>query len=116
MSADFKRIPAVFYRSDTGREPVRMWLKELGADDRRQLGKDIATVEHGWPVGIPLCRSLGGGLWEIRSSLGSSKIARVIFCIAHGRMVLLHAFIKKSQKTPAGDLKIARERQKEIEQ
>ena len=115
MSDELKRIPAVFYRNDNGKEPVRDWLQELEAEDRRKLGKDIATVEYGWPVGMPLCRSLGGGLWEVRSSLSSSKIARVIFCIAHGRMILLHAFIKKSQKTPAGDLKIAQERQKEIE-
>lgn len=76
----------------------------------------MATAEFGWPVGMPLCRSLGGGLWEVRSSLGQGRIARVIFCIAHGHMVLLHGFIKKSQKTPKTELDTARKRQKGIEQ
>jgi phage-related protein len=116
MDDGLKRIPAVFYRNDNGKEPVRDWLQELKVDDRRILGKDIATVEYGWPVGMPLCRSLGGGLWEVRSNISDARIARVIFCIAHGRMILLHAFIKKQQKIPAGDLRIAQQRQKEIEQ
>ena len=68
-------------------------------------------VEFGWPVGMPLCKSLAGGLWEVRG-----RIARVIFCVAHGRMVLLHGFIKKTPKTPQIDLDTARKRQKEIEQ
>lgn len=116
MGEAIKRIPAIFYRSSSGAEPVRDWLKELDAADRRILGLDIATVEYGWPVGMPLCRSLGGGLWEVRSSLSHGRIARVIFCTAKGRMVLLHGFVKKTQKTPQPDLELARKRQKEIEQ
>jgi phage-related protein len=85
-------------------------------DDRRSLGHDIGLVEFGWPVGMPLCRSLGGGLWEVRSDLASNRTARVIFCTANGRMVLLHGFIKRTQKTPQTDLALARKRQKEIEQ
>jgi phage-related protein len=84
--------------------------------DRRILGFDIAVVEFGWPVGMPLCKSLAGGLWEVRSNLTHGRIARVIFCVAHGRMVLLHGFIKKTPKTPQIDLDTARKRQKEIEQ
>ncbi|TPV99038.1 MAG: hypothetical protein USCAAHI_01532 [Beijerinckiaceae bacterium] len=84
--------------------------------DRRILGFDIAVVEFGWPVGMPLCKSLAGGLWEVRSNLTDGRIARVIFCVAHGRMVLLHGFIKKTPKTPQIDLDTARKRQKEIEQ
>jgi phage-related protein len=74
------------------------------------------VVEFGWPVGMPLCKSLAGGLWEVRSNLTDGRIARVIFCVAHGRMVLLHGFIKKTPKTPQIDLDTARKRQKEIEQ
>ena len=115
MAGDLKRIPASFYRSTNGGEPVRDWLKSLSSADRRIVGFDIATVEFGWPIGMPLCRPLGGGLWEVRSNLTRKRICRVIFCIAEGNIVLLHAFIKKTQKTPATDLKLAQTRQKEIE-
>jgi phage-related protein len=111
-----KRLPASFYRLNGGAEPVRDWLKSLAKDDRRIIGEDIATVEFGWPVGMPLCRPLGGGLWEVRSKLTQNRIGRVIFCVAQGHLVLLHAFIKKTQKTPKIDLATARKRQKEVEQ
>lgn len=116
MGDDLKRIAANFYRSDTGTEPVRDWVKSLSAEDRRIIGFDIALVEFGWPVGMPLCRSLGGGLWEVRSNLTHGRIARIIFCASRGRMVLLHGFVKRTQKTPPDDLELARKRQKEIEQ
>ncbi len=109
-----KLFPAVFYRSAGGTEPVRDWLKASPAVDRRNVGFDIATAEFGWPVGMPLCRSLGDGLWEVRSNLAHGRIARVMFCAAHGRMVLLHGFVKKTQKTPQSDLQLARKRQKEL--
>ncbi|WMS45309.1 type II toxin-antitoxin system RelE/ParE family toxin (plasmid) [Acuticoccus sp. MNP-M23] len=115
MESGLKKLPAVFYRSASGTEPVRDWLRSLDPGDRNILGHDIGMAEFGWPVGMPLCRSLGGGLWEVRSNLTQRRIARVIFCVAHGRMVLLHGFIKKAQKTPAPDLNLARTRQKEIE-
>ena len=98
-----------------GTEPVRDWLKALPQDDRRTVGFDIATAEFGWPVGMPLCRPLGGGLWEVRSSLTQGRIARVIFCASEGRMVLLHGFVKKTRTTPQPDLELARQRQKEVE-
>jgi len=116
MPNDLKRIPAAFYRSASRVEPVREWLKTLPEADRRIVGFDIAVVEFGWPVGMPLCRSLGDGLWEVRCNLTQGRIARVIFCVAEGRMLLLHAFVKKTQKTPPADLNTARKRQKEIEQ
>jgi phage-related protein len=110
-----KTLPAAFYRSANGAEPVRDWLKGLSDADRRTLGYDIGLVEFGWPLGMPLCRPLGGGLWEIRSSLGGNRIARVIFCLAHQRMILLHGFVKKTAKTPHMELDVARKRQKEVE-
>jgi phage-related protein len=115
MAEDLKKLPAIFYRSLSGTEPVREWLKELDQADRRIVGHDIGKAEFGWPVGMPLCRSLGGGLWEVRSSLPRGRVARVIFCVSAGRMVLLHGFEKKTQKTPQPDLKLAGKRQKEIE-
>jgi len=116
MPDEPKKLPAVFYRSPNGTEPVREWLKNLRQDDRRSIGHDVGCAEVGWPVGMPLCRSLGGGLWEVRSNLVHGRIARVIFCVHDGRMVLLHGFEKKTQKTPKPDLETARKRQREIEQ
>lgn len=109
-----KRIPAFFYQSAAGAEPERDWLKRLGEADRRVVGQDIATVEFGWPVGMPTCKALGDGLWEVRSSLPSKREARVIFVVIDERMILLHGFIKKSQKTPKADIDLALRRKKEI--
>jgi phage-related protein len=109
-----KVFPAAFYRSASGTEPVRDWLRDLPTVDRRAVGFDIATAEFGWPMGMPLCRSLGDGLWEVRSNLAQGRVARVMSCAAEGRMVLLHGFVKKTQKTPQSDLQLARQRQKEL--
>jgi phage-related protein len=108
-------IPARFFAAASGAEPVREWLKEMERDDRRVIGADISTVEYGWPIGMPTCRPLGDGLWEVRSNLVGSRSARVIFTIHGGRMVLLHGFIKTTQKTPQADLELARKRKKELE-
>ncbi|HEY7687892.1 MAG TPA: type II toxin-antitoxin system RelE/ParE family toxin [Dongiaceae bacterium] len=115
MSPGLKRLPAAFYRLPAGDEPVRDWLKGLDHGDRKVLGDDIRLLEFGWPQGMPLCRAMGQGLWEVRSALSGGRVARVMFCIASGKMILLHAFIKKSRKTPKADLTLARRRQKEIE-
>jgi len=107
-----KQLPAFFYALSSGREPVRAWLKSLSAEDRKIVGEDIKDVELAWPIGMPLCRPLSGGLWEVRSTLTQGRIARVLFCEHEGKMVLLHAFIKKTRKTPAGDLELALKRKK----
>ena len=109
-----KRLPAAFYALPSGREPVREWLKNLDRDDRKIVGEDIKDVEFSWPIGMPLCRSLGRGLWEVRCDLTQGRIARVLFCVRQGRMVLLHAFVKKTQKTPASERSLAVRRMKEI--
>ena len=117
MADDQKRLPARFYRNQNSREPVRKWLLGLKQEqDRKIIGTDIKTVEFGWPIGMPTCRPMGGGLWEVRSDLPRNRIGRVIFCEVRGEMVLLHGFIKKTQATPKKDLDIARARQKEVEQ
>jgi len=100
-----------FFKTAAGNEPVREWLKALNPVDRRIVGGDIKTVQFGWPLGMPLVRSLGGGIWEIRIKL-ENRIARVLFVLEGANLVLLHAFVKKSQATPKPDLDLARERQK----
>jgi phage-related protein len=109
-----KKLPAFFYESALGNRPVREWVLGLSLEDRKLVGRDIQKVEFGWPLGMPYCRSLGNGLWEVRSGLTDGKIARVIFCVARDRMVLLHGFVKKTQKTPAQDLRLARRRMKDV--
>jgi len=104
-----KRITASFFATGNGAEPVREWLKSLAKADRGRIGEDVCDVEYSWPIGMPLCRPLGNGLYEVRTPL-KDRIARVIFAIEESRMVLLHGFIKKSQSTPKPDLELARQR------
>lgn len=109
-----KKLPASFFRTSAGTEPVRKWLKEKLADaDRKIVGQNISDAEYGWPVGMPLCRKLGKGLYEVRSDISNKRIARVIFYPADQEMILLHGFIKKSQKTPQSDIDLAEKRKKE---
>lgn len=108
-----KRIPAKFYQNENGKEPVRDWLKNLDREERRLIAADIKTVEFGFPIGMPICRPMGDGLFEVRTNLPQG-IARVLFCIHEGEMVLLHGFIKKSQKTPKQELNLAKERKLEV--
>ena len=110
-----KKIAARFFRSANGRMPVREWILELGAADRQVIGKDIQKVEFGWPIGMPYCRPLGRGLWEVRSDISSGRIARTLFGISNGQMVLLHAFVKKTQKTLQQDIDLALRRMKELD-
>ena len=110
-----KRVKAVFYESGSGNMPVREWLLGLDREDRRIIGEDIATVEFGYPIGMPVCRSLGNGLYEVRSSISGGRIARVIYIVKRGYMVLLHGFIKKTQKTPKQDIDLASKRARELE-
>jgi phage-related protein len=108
-----KKLIARFYETAAGRKPVRDWILELSEADRYLIGKDIQKVEFGWPIGRPHCAPLGAGMWEVRSALSSDRIARVIFCLSEGEMILLHAFVKKTQKTPQADLTLALKRLKE---
>lgn len=110
-----KRLPARFFRSANDVEPVKEWLKTLDREDCRIIGSDIKDVEFSFPIGLPLCRALSGykDLWEIRSKITGGKIARVIFYISKGEMILLHGFIKKSQKTPKQEIDLAVKRQRE---
>jgi phage-related protein len=102
-----------FFRSDGGNEPVREFLLGLAPDDRKIIGTDIKEVQFGWPLGMPLVRKMAKNLWEVRSHLGG-RLARVLFTVAGSQMVLLHAFIKKSRKTPQPDLEIAKARKSHL--
>jgi phage-related protein len=109
------KIPLVFYRTDTGNEPVREWLKAMDRGDRLEIGADLQRVQYRWPVGMPLCRPLGDGMWEVRTNLPGKTISRVVVCFHNGMLYALHGFIKKTQKTPDGELAIARKRKREVE-
>ncbi len=102
-----------FFANAMGTEPVRDWLRGLSAADKKAIGEDVKTVQFGWPLGMPLVRSLGDGLWEVRITL-DNRIARVIFALEGSTMVLLHGFIKKQQATPKTDLEAAKERLKQL--
>lgn len=112
-----KRIEVSFYAADSGREPVREWLLALDPGDRKIVGEDIKTVEFGWPIGMPTCRPMVGhrGLFEVRSNISDGRIARVLFVIEGSDMVLLHGFIKKSQKTAQADIDIAVRRRRKLQ-
>ncbi len=106
-------LSVVFFRTEAGTEPVREWLRELTVEDRKTIGIDIKTVQYGWPLGMPLVRKMEPGLWEVRCDIADG-IARVLFSAKGGQMVLLHGFVKKTQKTPDNELKTARNRLKKL--
>lgn len=107
-----KKLVAIFYRSASGNEPVREWLKGLEKTDRQTIGEDIAYVQYKWPIGKPRVDHLRGSLWEVRSKIGN-RIARVLFAVEQSEMILLHAFIKKTQQTNLADIDLATQRLKE---
>lgn len=107
-----KRLDAVFFRSASGSEPVREWLKELPKVDRKAIGEDIAYVQYKWPIGKPRVDHLRGDVWEVRTSLGN-RIARTLFAVQGGQLILLHGFIKKTQRAPDREKELAERRLKE---
>jgi phage-related protein/predicted XRE-type DNA-binding protein len=95
-----RKIPVVFYRTPAGAEVVRDWLRGLDDGDRNAIGQDLMRVQFRWPVGMPLCRAMGGGLWEVRSDLAGNRIARVLFSVQQGRILVLHGFTRRPEKRP----------------
>ena len=104
-----KKIAVAFFATESGAMPVRDWLLAIPSEDRKKIGEDIKTVEFGWPIGMPVCRPLGKGLYEVRTNL-KDRIARVFLMVDNDKMILLHGFIKKSRATPDNELAIARTR------
>lgn len=115
MTGAILKFPLFFYKALSGREPVRDWLRGLPEEDCKEIGMDLMRAQFRWPVGMPLCRPMGQGLFEVRSRLPSSRIARVFLCQIDTRLVALHGFIKKSQSTPKADLDLALQRLKELQ-
>ncbi|MGD0513287.1 MAG: type II toxin-antitoxin system RelE/ParE family toxin [Terriglobales bacterium] len=110
-----RKTELVFFRNDAGGEPVREWLKGLDEPERRAVGTDLLRAQWRWPIGMPLCRPMGQGLWEVRTDLPGNRTARVLICFYDDRLVALHGFIKKTRATPKNDLALARKRRKELE-
>jgi len=78
---------------------VREWLKALPSpEDRKRIGEDIKTVEFGWPIGMPACRPLGYGLYEVRTSLGQNRIARVLLSIRKAGWFFFTASSRRPRK------------------
>lgn len=104
-----EKMSVNFYQEPSGNEPVRKWLKGLDKEVRLIIGDDLKKVQYRRPLGLPLVRGMGNGLWELRSTL-PNKIARILFVINQDKIVLLHGFIKKTESTPNQDLELARKR------
>ena len=109
-----KKITAVFFKTPAGNEPARDGLKGLAMGDKKIIGEDLKAVEFSWPLGLPLVRKIEADLWEVRTTL-PNRIARTFFTVWGGYMVLLHGFIKKAQKTPLGELDLARKRCRDVQ-
>lgn len=90
-----QKIPLIFYGTAAGSEPVREWLKGLVESERHAIGTDPLRAQWRWPVGMPLCRPMGNGLWETRTDLPTKRTARVLLCLHQEHLVALHGFIKK---------------------
>ena len=114
-SPRLQKIPLIFYRTAAGSEPLREWLKGLDEAERQAIGKDLLRAQWRWPVGMPLCRPMGSGLWELRTDLPTKRTARVLLCLYREHRIALHGFIKKTRLTPDEDLATARKRQKDLE-
>jgi phage-related protein len=108
-----KIITVRFFKTPTGNEPARDWLKKQTTEDKKAIGEDIKAVEFLWPLGYPQVAKLDKDLWEVRTNL-DDRICRVFFTVTAGFMVLLHGIIKKDQKTPKQDLDLAKKRRDSV--
>jgi phage-related protein len=107
-------MPVSFWRSSLGREPVRDWLRELNKAERAAIGDVLRMLQFGWPIGMPLVRKLVDQIWELRSSIPGNREVRLLFATDGSQIVVLSAFIKKTQKTPKNEIDLARRRLKEL--
>ena len=114
VASGLKRVQARFFLTESGREPVKDWLLGLDRADRREVGRDLMTLEFGWPIGMPLSRPIGAGLHELRSTISGRRECRIFYYVDRfQQLILLHAFIKRSRATPKAELHLARERMKQ---
>ena len=115
MSIGDLRLNVAFFRTESGTEPVRRWLKSLPASHKEAIGEDIKTVQFGWPLGMPLVEKIEPYLWEVRSKVPDG-IARVLFTVDGQMMILLHGFIKKTRRIPQTEINTARSRLKQYQE
>lgn len=115
MSIGDIRLRVVFFRMDSGAEPVRRWLLSLSSLHKKAIGEDIKTVQFGWPLGMPLVEKIEPYLWEVRSRVPDG-IARVLFTVDGHTMILLHGFIKKTRKIPHTEINTARSRLRQYQE
>ena len=104
----------LFSTNSNGNASVLDWLRKLPASDRKAMGLDLLRVQENWPIGMPVCKSLGGGLWEVRTSLAGGRIARLLFCMRGNTIFVVNGFYKTTQRTPAAELDLARKRMKDV--
>lgn len=108
-------LAVTFYKSATGNDPVVKWFRDLNKEDRKRVGLGLLRVQENWPIGMPVCKSLGKGLWEVRCTLTNNRISRIMFFMHDSEICVVHAFIKKTQTTPQLELELARKRMMEIQ-
>jgi phage-related protein len=109
-------FPFVFWRQPaSGKQPVLKWLQKLDEEGLRKMSAAMRTVQFGWPLGMPLVRSMGGGLHELRVSLKGKQEARLLFCVHDETIVGLHAFFKTTPATPKGELELAKQRMRAMQ-
>lgn len=102
-------LEAAFFETESGSQPCRDFILTLDREDKKEIGAKIFEVQQGFPMGLPLVRKMDTNLWEIRISI-SDGICRIFFTIAGNIIILLHGFVKKSQKTPQNELETAKKR------
>ena len=107
-------LSVAFYATAQGNEPVREWLKKFASEVKKHIGAELMAIQLGWPVSPPLCKKIEGEIWELTTALDNIEY-RILFAF-HGtsNIVLLHSFIKKTQKTPKRDKELAQKRLAEL--
>lgn len=108
-----EKVKVAFFRNGSGREYVRDWIKSLPDKGKKAIGVDIRHIQNCWPIGKPTVDSIGDGIWEVRTELEKGW-ARILFCFHANEMILLHGFMKKSNKTPRKDIDTAKNRMSKL--
>jgi phage-related protein len=113
-----KRIHALFFKTETGKEPVRDALIKLGRPAKTVVGEDIRFIELNWRVDRPYVDRLRSGHGQFQETIYEARHTvrdieyRTLFFVNGSQMILVHFFKKTSRKTPKSDLDLAWERMK----
>jgi phage-related protein len=105
-----------FYQTANGNDVVADFIRNLPADDRKVVGRDLMRLQIGYPMGPPLCKPLKPPIWELRSSVPSKREVRLLYFFDGPSQVIVvvHAFIKARRTTPKADIDIAEKRKDEF--